>query len=47
MRKWRHWGWLMVAFGAGLLIGQWAEGGFLFHCFGIGLIAFGGLLICK
>lgn len=40
-------GWIMLAFGAGLLIGKWAEGGFLFHCLGIGLLLCGGMILFK
>jgi len=35
------------AFGLGLLIGNWAGGGFLFHCLGIGLVLVGCMLLRK
>lgn len=34
-------GCVLLAFGIGLLIGLWIEGGFLAHCFGFGLIVLG------
>ena len=40
-------GWALVALGAGLLIGNWTEGGFLFHCFGFALVIGGILLLRK
>ena len=40
-------GCILGAFGAGLLIGKWAGGGFLFHCLGIGLILLGCMLLCR
>lgn len=40
-------GWILAAFGLGLLIGKWVSGGFLFHCLGLGLIVFGVLLLRK
>ena len=35
------WGCVMMAFGLGILIGTWLEGGFLCHCFGFGVIVVG------
>jgi len=35
------WGGLMLAFGVGVLVGLWLEGGFLAHCFGFGLVIIG------
>ena len=35
------------AFGLGLLIGNWAGGGFLFHCLGFGLVIVGCALLRK
>ncbi len=35
------WGCVLLAFGAGVLVGLWLEGGFLAHCFGFGLICLG------
>lgn len=35
------WGSVLVAFGAGILIGSWLEGGFLCSCFAIGLMLCG------
>ncbi len=40
-------GLVSLAFGAGLLIGKWVGGGFLFHCLGILLILAGGMLLCR
>lgn len=37
----QFWGGLIGAFGLGVLIGIWIEGGFLAHCFGFGLIICG------
>lgn len=34
-------GWILIAFGAGLLIGCWLSSGFLCFCIGIGAIALG------
>lgn len=31
----------LLAFGVGLLIGLWLEGGFLAHCLGFGLVIVG------
>ena len=35
------WGCALLAFGLGFLIGVWVEGGFLAHCFGLGMILLG------
>lgn len=35
------WGCVLMAFGLGVLIGVWLEGGFLCHCLGFGLIVIG------
>lgn len=35
------WGCIVMAFGIGVLIGLWIEGGFLAHCFGFSLIIVG------
>lgn len=35
------WGAVMVAFGIGLLVGMWLQGGFLSHCLGFGVIVIG------
>lgn len=37
----------LAAFGLGLLIGNWAGGGFLFHCLGFGMIVVGFMLLRK
>jgi len=34
-------GFALIAFGLGILIGNWLSGGFLCHCLGIGLVIFG------
>ena len=41
------WGYLQIAFGLGLLIGLWIEGGFLSHCFGFGMILLGCVFLRK
>ena len=40
-------GWIIVAFGLGLLFGLWIEGGFLAHCIGFFMLLFGCLNLCK
>ena len=35
------WGWMLLSFGAGVLLGLWLEGGFLSHCFAFGTIVLG------
>ena len=41
------WGGIAAAFGAGILLGAWLEGGFLCTVFGIGLILAGAYLFKK
>jgi len=41
------WGYIQLAFGVGVLVGLWMEGGFLAHCFGIGMIILGGCTLKK
>jgi len=41
------WGYLFAAFGFGLLIGMWIEGGFLAHCFGFGMLFYGVSHLCR
>ena len=41
------WGGIAAAFGAGILLGTWLEGGFLCTVFGIGLILAGAYLFKK
>ncbi len=41
------WGFAAGAFGFGILIGTWLEGGFLCCCFGVGLIIAGIALVKK
>ena len=36
-RRDQLWGCILIAFGLGLLIGIWIEGGFLSKCFAIGI----------
>lgn len=38
---------IAAAFGVGLLIGMWIEGGFLCHCLGFALFLFGIASWCK
>ena len=40
-------GWILSAFGIGLLFGMWIDGNFLTHCIGFGLIVVGTCGICK
>ena len=35
------WGCVLIAFGVGVLLGAWLEGGFLCNCFGIGIAVLG------
>lgn len=35
------WGCMLIAFGVGILIGLWLEGGFLCGCLGLGLLVLG------
>ena len=46
-RKNQLWGWILVAFGLGVLVGIWLDGGFLCHCFCIGVIIIGGGVMKK
>ena len=47
-RRYLLWGAAMAAFGFGLLIGMWIEGGFLAHCCGLALFVLGvGTLLKK
>lgn len=41
------WGCILAAFGLGVLIGVWIEGGFFAHCFGIGMIFLGCCVLRK
>ena len=40
-------GWIISAFGLGLLFGMWIEGSFLAHCVGFGMLIVGICGICK
>ena len=40
-------GYVLTAFGTGILLGSWAEGGFWCNCIGIGLLLSGISMICK
>jgi hypothetical protein len=40
------WGLVLLAFGLGILLGAWMEGGFLCYCFGFGL-GVAGFLVFK
>ena len=45
-RKNQLWGCMLMAFGLGVLVGLWLEGGFFCHCFGFaGIIA--GACMCR
>lgn len=46
-RRNQLWGWILVAFGAGLLLGIWLESGFFVCCLGLGAVALGVLTISK
>lgn len=46
-RKNQLYGWAVIAFGVGLLIGMRIGSGFLMGCVGIGIIAFGFSLLGK
>lgn len=35
------WGWILVAFGVGVLFGSWLESGFFVCCLGLGAIVLG------
>lgn len=41
------WGCVLLAFGLGVLIGVWIEGGFFAHCFGFALILLGCGILRK
>jgi len=41
------WGFMQLAFGVGVLVGLWIDGGFVSHCFGIGMIIFGFCFLRK
>lgn len=41
------WGCILIAFGVGFLIGSWVEGGFLSHCFAIGIAVVGLSMLRK
>jgi hypothetical protein len=41
------WGCVQLAFGLGVLIGLWIEGGFFAHCFGIAMIILGCCIAKK
>ena len=45
-RKNQLWGCVLMAFGLGILVGTWLDGGFLCHCFCVAVIAIGGSM-CK
>lgn len=40
-RQHELWGWILIAFGIGVLFGIFLESGFLRYCIGIGAIALG------
>lgn len=46
-RRNHFWGFGLVAFGLGLLLGSWCEGGFLWYCLGLGMLFFGLSYWCK
>lgn len=37
----QFWGFMLLAFGLGMLIGLWIEGGFFCHCLGFGFVFVG------
>ncbi|HIT34809.1 MAG TPA: hypothetical protein IAC31_09345 [Candidatus Faecousia intestinigallinarum] len=41
------WGWMLICFGAGLLLGFWLESGFFTCCLGLGALALGVLVMSK
>ncbi len=45
-RKNLLWGGILIAFGAGILVGLCLEGGFFCHLFSVALIIVGGC-VCK
>ncbi len=40
-RRHQLYGWMLVAFGLGLLIGQCVENGFVSSCVGVGIVVIG------
>lgn len=47
MCRWNQlWGYLLMAFGMGVLVGTWLENGLFCHLFGL-LAIFGGIGICT
>ena len=40
------WGSVLVAFGAGVLVGNWVEGGFLCNCFAVALVL-AGIVVAR
>lgn len=45
-RRYELWGWLLIAFGVGVLCGIFLESGFLCSCIGVGMVA-GGIVILQ
>lgn len=41
------WGSAMIAFGLGMLLGGWMEGGFVLSCFSLGIAVFGLVILKK
>ena len=41
------WGSVLLAFGLGVLVGLWVDGGFFAHCFGGAIILIGCGVITK
>jgi len=41
------WGYMSIAFGLGILVGTWLEGGFWCHCLGIGLLIVGCSIVRR
>lgn len=37
----------LIAFGIGVLLGLWLEGGFICHCIGFGVLIFGCSMLRK
>ncbi len=40
-------GCILLAFGLGVLIGIWINGGFFAHCFGVGMMVLGWFVIRR
>lgn len=40
-RQHKLWGSVLIAFGVGILVGTWLEGGFLCNCFAVGVMLLG------